>query len=236
MKNKTPSKGVAVSKDLLRDAWESLGIAFVGNESGNQHADPERTILDSLKDFQEDRKMLKLVLAWLQNYGALVHVERIKSLAENLPAVELAWLGGLASHRIEAGDLRWRSVKQMIEKHLGKSSPHFPTSELDKLQAQRNGEDSHFKKFGLIIPKAESADTKKLRPVSVGIKMNLWLRMRALFGTNWRADMATILLLGLASNPYQAELKLGCAKETAYRNWKALKDAEVEKLLKDAAA
>ena len=221
--------------DPIRDAWESLGIAFAANQTGMKHADPERTLLLTLHEFQDQRKMLKLLLAWLKEYGDLVHVERLKSLAVDITAHELAWLGGLSSHRVEDGDLRWKSIIQMIKERLGSPSPHFTTSKLDELQAKRVGIDKHFQQFGLILPLVEPTDAKKLTPFSITVQNNLWLRLRALFGTNWRADTATILVLGKAKNPYQAERILGCAKETAYRNWKALKEAGAETLLKGAA-
>lgn len=224
------------TEDLIRDAWESLGIAFAANASGVRHADPERALLDTLKEFHQDRKMLKLVLAWLNSYGSLVHVERVKALSSKLSMIELAWLGGLAEKQIAQGDLRWRSISQMVKQRIGKPSPHFQIEALDEYLLQRFGVDAQFKEFGLHISNVDPADSKKIRPFEFGVKMNLWLRMRALFGTSWRADMATVLVLNLAENPYQAEKLLGCAKETAYRNWKSLKDAEAEKLLKAAAA
>lgn len=234
MKNKeTPS--IEKTEDQLRDDWESLGIAFALNQSEVKHADPERTLLRTVQEFKDHRKMLKLTLAWLKEFGELLHVERLKALSEELTLVELAWLGGLSSHRIADGDSRWKSLLHWIESRIGNPKAVFPTSRLDELQTQRMGEDPHFKKFGLLIPRADAADSKKLRPFADAVSGNLWLRMRALFGTNWRADMATVLVLGLAQNPYRAECILGCAKETAYRNWKSLKDAGVEGLLKDAA-
>jgi hypothetical protein len=234
MKNKETSPAIK-TEDQLRDSWESLGIAFAINQSGIKHADPELTLIQTIQEFKEHRKMLKLTLAWLKDYGELLHVERLKALAKELSSAELAWLGGLSSYRVEDGDSRWKTLAQWIENRLGSPKAIFPTSRLDDLQTQRVGEDVHFKKFGLLIPKADAADLKKLRPLSEGVRGNLWLRMRSLFGTNWRADMATVLVLGLAQNPYQAECILGCAKETAYRNWKALKEAEVETLLRGAA-
>lgn len=224
------------SEDLLRDSWESLGIAFVVNASGTRHADPERTLLQTLREFEDQRKMLRLVLAWLRSYGALVHVERIKALAGDLPAGQLAWLGGLAEHQTQQGDLRWRSISQMIKHILGTPAPRFEMPKLDTLQVARKGEDLHFKEFGLVIPTVEPAEPKKLYSFNAGVRNNIWLRMRILFGTNWRADAATVMILGLAKNPYQAEQILGCAKETAYRNWRALKEADVEQLLRGMAA
>lgn len=231
-----PPGGDVLNEDHLRDAWESLGVAFAFNTSQTRHADPERTLLASVTEFREHRKTLSLVLGWLGEWGDLVHVERLKSLSADLSAADAAWLGGLAAHQLAHGDLRWKAVVDSVERRMGLPMPRFPTSRLDELQAQRKGEDPHFGRFGLRISIAAPADTKKLRPFSDVVRANLWLRMRALFGANWRADMATVLVLQLAENPYQAEQLLGCSRETAYRNWKSLKVADVEKLLQGAAA
>ncbi|MBF0299964.1 MAG: hypothetical protein HQK51_14660 [Oligoflexia bacterium] len=233
MKNKILSS--EPNPDLLRDQWESLGIAFSVNSTKTKHADPERTLIKTIQEFQESRKMLRLVLAWLDEYGELIHVERLRALMKELSAINLSWLGGISNYMVQKGDLRWRAIEQVVREHFGNPTPKFSTSKLDELQAQRVGEDQNFKKYGLTIAVTEAADSKKLLPFSTTIRSNLWLRMRTLFGTNWRADMASVLLLALASNPYQAERILGCAKETAYRNWKSLKEADVEDLLKGAA-
>ncbi len=212
--------------DSLRDAWENLGIAFAANESRAKNADPERTLIASLREFQGDRKLLKLVLAWLSSFGDLVHVERVKALAADLPASELAWLGGVASHQVDvSGDRRWSTVVEYVKKRLGSPMPRFETSRLDQLQAEKAGVDKGFDAFGISIPHSEAADPKKIRPRADAVAGCLWLRMRTLFGTNWRADVATVMLLGTAKTSYQAGKALCCSTETAYRNWNALQEA-----------
>ena len=233
------ARAEANSSDLLRDSWENLGVAFAINESGTKNADPEQTLLASLCEFQDDRKLLKLALAWLGEYGDLVHVERIKALAAERSAVELAWLGGIARHQTEGvhsrADRRWHTVAEMVRKRLGVPCPRFQTSQLDELLARKNGADQGFQPYGLTIPGADPADPKKLYLRPHAIQGNLWLRMRALFGTNWRADVATVMLLGRAKTSYQAEKLLGCSTETAYRNWNALKEADLLTMLKQVA-
>ena len=224
------------SPDSLRDAWENLGISFTANESGVVNADPERTLLASLREFQDDRKLLKLVLAWLTSFGDLVHVERIKALAGDLSAGELAWLGGLAMHQVESSaDRRWQTVVDFVKKRLGTPMPQFQTSKLDELQTQRVGVDEHFRCFGLMLPLLEVADMKKIRLRGDTLKGSMWFRMRALFGTNWRADVAVTMLLDSAKTSYQAGRVLGCSTETAYRNWNSLLEAGLPTLFKDVA-
>lgn len=223
-----------IDSDDIRDRWENLGIAFA-HQSKIHNADPEKTIVESLKEFQDDRKMLALILAWLIEFGDLVHVERVKALMSDLSANELAWLGGIAHYQVTrsttARNSRWQTVMDTTQKRFGKLTPHFETSKLDDLQAKRSGADESFAHFGIRIPKVLPSDPKKIKSRDI-IKKNLWLRMRLLFGTNWRADVATAILLGLAKTSYQAGKVLGCSPETAYRNWNALKEVEIERVLK----
>ncbi|MBI3534355.1 MAG: hypothetical protein HY072_02555, partial [Deltaproteobacteria bacterium] len=175
-------------------------------------------------------KMLKLILAWLREYRELIHVERVKALSVNLSPINLAWLGGIALHQANEGDLRWRVIIRLVEKKLGKYAPYFKTTRFDALQGKRLGVDPFFARFGLPIPCLQAADERKIRPRKHVIASHLWLRMRLLFGTNWRADIAVVMIRGLAQTPYQTAKILGCNYETAYRNWKSLKETEVETL------
>jgi hypothetical protein len=214
--------------DLLRDAWENLGIAFAVNKSKTKNADPEKTLLASLNEFGEDRKLLKLVLAWLVEFGDLVHIERVKALAANLSTKELAWLGGIAA--LQKGDRRWSTVVEFVRKKLGRYPPIHQVSQLDLLQAERSGADQTFLSFGLKIPIVEAADVKKVRVRADALEDNLWLRLRMLFGTNWRADVAAVMVLKTAETSYQAAKILHCSGEAAYRNWNSLTEGRLEDL------
>ena len=57
----------------LRDQWANLGIAFAV-DSRIKHADPEAALVQSLTQFRDDRKLLRLVATWLNEFGHLVHV------------------------------------------------------------------------------------------------------------------------------------------------------------------
>jgi hypothetical protein len=221
------------TQDVLRDELAALGIAFVtGNQALSLEPDPERTFLKSISEWNTDRKILKLFLAWMESYGDLFHVERLRSLAEPLSAVELAWLGGFASFQVSKKDLRWQAIEKYCTSRLGNPMPRFVTSNLDVLQAERKGKDPHFEKFGLIFPLLESSDQKKIYLRETTIKRNAWLRLRLLFGSNFRADMAYLFLRQKVTNAFQAEKFLGCSRETAYRLWKAFQEVECGKILR----
>jgi len=221
-------------EDNIRDSWAGLGIAFA-TSSPVRNADPEKTLIKSIPEFEKDRKLLVLVLSWLSEYGKVFHVERLKALVVDLSAHDLAWLGGVADYALQGiGDHRWNAITSLIKDKLGGKNklPRFATSKLDELQAQRKGSEPAFSNFGLIIPKLEREQmSRKILPDVEVVKRNLWLRLRFLFGTNWRADVASVMIQKLAENSYQAGKILGCSNETAYRNWKALKIANAEELL-----
>ncbi len=210
--------------------WSSLGIAFAVDAKSSIHADPEKTLISSLVTCNYDRKLLRLILTWFQEYSDLVHVERLLALMKTLSVIELAWLGGIASYQEESGDIRWRAITREIKK-LRNEAVHFPQSKFEKLQLKRIGTDKHFKSFKLNIPTIKLDSKKKIKPRKYTIKNNIWLRMRALFGANWRADIAAALLLGKISNAYQAKKYFGCSYETAYRNLNYLMEADVKNIV-----
>lgn len=206
----------------------SLGIAVL-SEPG-EPADPERTILDCLSLFQDDRKLLALILAWLLEYGALLHLNRLCALAKKLTPLELAWLGGLAAH-MHAGNRRWKTVERFVEKRLYGQRRRFSPSRLDTLAIQRKGKDPYFEKFGITIPVIKPSAEKKLRPRAHTLAQHPWLRLRSLFGANWRADIAMEMLRKADQTPYRIAKTLGCNTETVYRNWNALQEANVMEFL-----
>ena len=202
--------------------WGSLGIAFDG--ASNIAADPESLIIDSLEHFPEDRKLVSLVFAWLKSYSSLIHVERLKSMTKLIPAESARWLGGLASFCTEF-DRRWASLQK---KCLSDKKPkRQDLGEFDALQIERLGEDPYFAQAGLKIPTISWEDKeRKLFTREHIINNHFWFRLRVLFGANWRADVAWELVRDSEQTPYQVAKRLGCNMETAYRNWKALNEAD----------
>jgi len=68
-------------------------------------------------------------------------------------------------------------------------------------------------------------DPKKIFAREEVFKRNQWLKCRLLFGVNVRADIAAVLSLKLVKTAYAAAKLLGCAPNTAYRNWAELKES-----------
>lgn len=209
-----------MNSDHLRDQWASLGIAF--NQKSEIVSDPETALISFLeaREFPEDRKMISLILAWLKEHSNLVHIERLKTLIEPLGSFELAVLGGIAQKCLSYGDFRWRTIIGYIKKrNTGKL--RFETEESEYLLSKK-GEDPDFRDFGLRVSTVEPERAEKIIEMRAMIENNRWIRHRVLFGVNMRADVATAMVLNLASSAYQASKVLKCSFNAASRNWNDL--------------
>ncbi len=212
----------------LNAKLSSLGIALLSEKA--YCADPERTLIEALSYFGEDRKLLSLIIGWILEFSDLIHVERLRALAKRCSNEELAWLGGISSYAAER-DRRFESLVNFVTKQLGEKAKPLSASKLDKLAAQRKGKDRHFYRFGITIPQLDPAPEKKLHTRLHVFSYHPWLRLRSLFGPCWRADIAWELLRDREQTPYRAAKTLGCNTETAYRNWKALIEANAHSML-----
>ena len=212
------------TSDHLRDNWASLGIAF--NANASEAANPEETIIATIKsgEFPADRKMFSLMQLWLEEFGDLVHVERLKGQIKGLAPFELALMGGIASKCLKKGDTRWKTIVMEVHKKLGKHHPKFDHGD-DETYLKIKGVDEDFAAFGVRVVPLVASDRKKLLRRDEIIKNNPWLKNRLLMGANLRADFITVFTLGLARNAYQAAKFLNCSLNASYRNWHALEEA-----------
>jgi hypothetical protein len=209
-------------KDTLKDSWASLGIAF--NGAGVECADPESAIvaLVSSGEFPRDKKMMGLALLWLNHFSKLVHVERLSGMAKKLKPFELALLGGIAKKCVSLGDFRWRLIESLCAEGA-RAGSGFPGD--NELFIEMRGLDADFASFGVRVAPILPDHEKKLLARATTIKGNAWLKNRLLFGSNSRADVATLKELKLAKTAYAAAKILGCSANTAYRNWNDLEEA-----------
>jgi hypothetical protein len=237
-----------ISRTEATSLWSKLGIAFA-DEPALGPVDLEMTLLLSLGHAYEHRKTLRLITDWLSEYGDLVHVERLLSLVrrdqwhdhhDDLAAVRT--LGALSDRLNTRGDRRWQVVVRECQGRMKKAVKHLPVSEADQFLVTRDGADPHFKKFGILMPTIEKAEgdfqrfpTKKLRPREHLLATNPWLRLRALLGANWRADVLFVILADLADNANQTSHLLGCSYETAHRIWAGAKGAKAQELFQAGA-
>ena len=154
-------------------------------------------------------------------------MERLKVLVKTESTFTKAWLGGIA---LSLNAKRWAPIIRALE---GIELDEAERNEFNDLEIKRLGTDPHFKKFGIKIPTLDlSGLEKKLLNREYVLGKHFWLRLRALFGTNWRADIAWQMYLDPDQTPYQVAKTLGCNMETAYRNWKALEQANAKEFLR----
>lgn len=216
------------SFECFKSDFVSLGFAYHG-EASRVAPDPEKMIIEVMKLFREDQKLFRILLSWLDRFGDLVHVERLAHFMNDLSDEEKIFLGVTALKRVNAGDSRYKVLAKRIKRL--KLKLETPLSGQDEYLISKHGEDPEFLTFGVRTAKIDAAENKKLLQRKWVIESNLWLRLRALFGSNFRADIAFVKLTKLAKNPYGTMKLIRCSKETTYRIWSSLDEANVEALL-----
>ena len=210
----------------------SLGFAFQGKVP-SRAADPEKTIVDLLPSFYVDRKLFRLLLTWLHKTSDVIHVERLKALSKDLAPGHKVVLGILA-RKLSQKDRRWNLLCTALKASLKQTPPslQLPRELSDPYLVAKNGRDKEMAEFGIEAAQINPEDGKKVLSWRGILRTNGWLHLRALMGPNFRADVAYLYLSGAAVGPAGAARLLACSRETAYRNWRALDDADARRVLK----
>jgi hypothetical protein len=221
--------------DDNKEALLSLGFAFHGNTPAKS-ADPEKSIIDILPSFFEDRKLFRMLLTWLVVVSDLIHIERLNVLGEELPPNLKIVLGAIAL-KLKKTDRRWKLVHERLKSSLldkGRDL-HLPGEFNDPYLISKYGADEEFAELGVKISKILPENEKKILSLNGILKSNRWLRLRAVIGPNFRADVVYLYVADIASGPAEAARILLCSRDTAYRNWRALEEADVRKLIRLSA-
>ena len=216
------------SFDEMKPDLISMGLAYYG-EPSKIAPDTEKVIIEVVNLFSEDQKLYRMLLAWMDRFGDLIHVERLASFIDSLSDKDKLILGVTALKRVNSGDIRFKAMYEKIKKQ--KIRQNFNMSGQDNYLLEKLGVDPEFKIFGITTSKILPSEDKKLMDRKWVLKSNLWLRLRALLGSNFRADMTFVKLNHLAINPYAAMKVLRCSKETSYRIWGSLEEAGLESLI-----
>ncbi len=206
--------------------WSDLGVAFV-KESERGNIDPEESLINLIQEagFPTDKKWINLLIGWVKEYGDLLYLERLKNKLKKLSASELAIIGGLAE-KFSAGDHRWKIITREVQKKLGKDHPFFSSLCDHKSLLKVKGIDPDFQKFGIDVIPMKGSHSKKFKKRERVLKENIWLRNRSLWGSNLRADVASVLMLGLAKNKYQTAKLLDCSIDGVTKSWNAFHEVE----------
>ena len=213
-----------IKSDLIR-----FGFSYYGVPS-EKSPDPERLILLVCAQFERDRKTFGMLMRLLIEILNLIHVERFKNLIENDPApssVKYLAIYILAARMSEEGDVRFVAVMQMLAHKINSQDLQLK-SVLKEIQdpylLQKQGEDQALKKIGISAYRIMPAEKKKVLNREQILKRNLWLRLRVMIGTNYRADGVYLKFTGNFKNRYQIWKALGSSQETAYRICNELED------------
>lgn len=214
-----------------KDKLLSLGFAFHG-KIPKESADPEKTIIALTPSFFVDRKLFRMLLTWLKTTSELIHIERLKQLSKDM-APNLKVILAVIAKKLLKQDRRWKLIEEHVKKKLhGKTLTFQPPSEFnDPYLVSKHGHDAEFAQFGIQTARIIPEDPKKIFSIRGILNANAWLRLRAVIGPNFRADTAYLYLSGAAQGPAEAARILGCSRDTAYRNWRALENADVKNVL-----
>lgn len=208
--------------DIIRNL-SALGFAYNCLDP-NINADPEKSILDSISHIHTvyDMKLLKLILGWLKHYGDLIHLERLKHLVLLSSDKTKSWVCGIAEYMSQE-DRRWNIIKKTTFLPVD-----WPKNDFLDIQIERIGADVYFKKYGVIIPCLDLTGVeKKILRREHTLRNHFWFRLRALFGSNWRADIVWQIYRDPEQTAYKIAKNIGCTTETAYRNLKTLEQANI---------
>ena len=209
--------------DVIPGLW-SMGVDYYYDGPVSiQDADPEMTILKTLKYYWSADDVFFMLLALLKfRVKSLIHVQRLVSLAQLgfLSNDELILLIAVSKKLVEDGDHRFKIVyKQLYKKGMKLSK--LPELLGLKSVVKAHGSEESLLEFGAKVRKFE-VDDRKLHLLKVAIKRNGWFKVRALMGANYRADVTYLKCSGRASKTAQIVKILGCEKSTVDKNLKAL--------------
>lgn len=200
----------------------NIGIFFAtkATDQSDTITTPEDALIGALPIIKSDRLTLALIYTWFRKNADWIHLESLLKKSEVLKdPVHLAFLAALLASSQNrnlvqsAGKIKFRKdrLNQGVDKTL-RLAAEIGQVEFDPV----------FLRFGLKISKLHEEPERKFIPREFILQSNPFLFCRSLFGTNWRADVAAMLMLRPDSNPTMITKTLGCSYETAHRNHRTL--------------
>ena len=159
-----------------------------------QDCDPEKQILRALKFYWTNSSIFFLVYSSLiKRVYPYIHVDRLVKLTQNsiISNDEKCLLVAICI-KLAKKDNRFKTaVKKLTSDGLTMQNP--PSNELDKFLIKEWGEEETLTGFGVSVRSFMIAKNGKLSPLEEVFRLNMWLKFRALFGPNTRADCAFII-------------------------------------------
>lgn len=194
----------------------SLGAAF--RATGKDYSlDPESSILKSLRFYWEYNTVFFMVLACLRHrISHLIHVDRLIKLAKQsqLPDEQLILLMAICESLGPTDHRFFQVKKKLYEPHM--KFTNIPEDEADPFFIESQGLEPSLKPFKVTVRKFYEEPEKKLFKLEKTLTLNQWLKFRALFGPNYRADIIYLLVSQRAQNPTQAAKLAQCSRQAAH--------------------
>ena len=201
----------------LNDKLSFIGIRVNTNQKlkKSEHIDIEKTIIESVLEFNKDLRLASLIFTWIKVHGNYVITEKLQKLFYKLSSPEMVsiyWFSALAVFAHEHCNYKW---KKLITKP--KSEVFLFNEEITRSAVKLKGENTLLKKYNFILPE----NTLRIREMDVLsikelLKNNLQYKNRYLYGPSWRADIITAIEKG-AKNPTEISKLTGCSYEPAHR-------------------
>lgn len=191
-----PRLGVRKTNPEIEKMMLALGCAIKSNlDLDLLECDPEKQILKSLKYYWQNNSIFFLIYTSLfERLYPYIHVDRLVKLAKNsiLSSDEKCLLAAIC-HKLSKKDPRFKTAFIKLT-HPAMSMENPPKNEENPFLIKRWGREESLKIFGAEVREFLIVKNGKLSPIENTLKINPWLKYRALFGPNTRADSAYIIL------------------------------------------
>lgn len=206
--------------DNIYSRLAGIGIELSGVVV-DSFADIEKTILEaSLLVGGDDRKLLGLLSTWISHYGRLVQIGRLdRLLKKGIGDPQI--ISALANLAVDSGQHEWKKLcLKYADRYLFGKESTLVALKFKKAQTS-------FLKAGVIIIE----DSVRIREGDVvGIErlatVSHHCRMRLLYGTNLRSDVAFYMKKGLTTTS-QIVAAIGSSYEPVYRTLRDFKLAAI---------
>jgi transcriptional regulator with XRE-family HTH domain len=205
----------------------SLGCRFAVDSSATL-PDPEATIIEALDGFTDDKKIFTMMIGLLIfRLHHLINTQRLLALAADLDNNKKILLIVVCIKVARAtNDQRYLLVARRLRVSKMTLSK-YPTRYAEPFYLKRLGVDKDFKKFNVRLANFfEIQHEKKFKSYAEIYTENLWLKLRALIGPDFRADAIYLKASGRAKNQIEAARIIGCDKSSISRIWSSIKSIE----------
>jgi len=175
----------------------------------------EETILKAIHQAKKDRKILSLILSWVDLYGDRLIAEKFIKIYKKMDISkdEQIFFNIFFIYITEIGDRRFKAFAKKLSRKKLFRDDHQSALDL-------KGPDPIFKKYNILVPQGFiKISQKNILPRGILIKKNLVIKNRYLFGANWRSDIISAIQLGM-KNPFQIKNTIGCSYDSAYRTFR----------------